>query len=133
MYFLCYILAGDFMPSIISIAYLGDAVYELYIRKYLTLNNFGKMKDIQKMSLNYVSASSQRRILEYLILNNILSEEEIALVKNGRNAKGGKSKSTDIVTYRLATGLEYLIGHLYINGKINRIDEIMEIILGGNK
>ena len=114
--------------NILEIAYLGDAVYELYIREYLINNKLGKMKDIQKMSLTFVSAISQRRILEDLISNNILTDEEIDLVRIGRNAKGGKSKSSDIITYRYATGLEYLIGYLYLNNS-ERLKLIMTYIL----
>ena len=115
------------MPSILELAYLGDAVYELYIREYLINNNPGKMKDIQKLSLNFVSAASQRRILESLINSKILTESEVDLVRMGRNAKGGKSKSTDIITYRYATSLEYLIGYLYLNNK-DRLKIIMQYI-----
>ena len=65
-----------------------------------------------------------------LIGNNILTKEELEIVKWGRNAKGTKNKSTDIVTYRLATGLEALIGKLYFENKNDRIKEIMNFILG---
>ena len=63
-------------------------------------------------------------------LEHGLTEEEIEIVKWGRNAKGAKTKHTDIVTYRLATGLEALIGKLYFAGKKDRIKEIMEFIVG---
>ncbi len=119
------------MPNPIVVAYLGDAIYELYIREFLLTLNYGKIKDIQKESLKYVSAKSQRMHLEHLIDNNILSEEEIEYYKLGRNTKGGKSKSTDIITYRIATGLEYLIGRLYLDNKKERISEIMKYIVGG--
>lgn len=121
------------MPNVIMIAYLGDAVYELYVRKYLLTLNIGKMVKIQKESLGYVSAKSQRHHLEILIDNQILNEKELEYIKIGRNAKGGKSKSTDIITYRHATGLEYLIGILYYNNQIERIDELMNYILEGVK
>lgn len=121
------------MPNPIVVAYLGDSVYELYIREYLLTLNISKIKDIQKESLNFVSAKSQRRHLELLINNNILNEKELEYVKLGRNAKGGKSKSTDIVTYRIATGLEYLIGRLYLENNHTRIDEIMNYVVGGKE
>jgi ribonuclease-3 family protein len=119
------------MPNSITIAYLGDAVYELYIREYLLSLNLGKIKDIQKESLKFISANSQRKHLENLINNNILSQEEVEYVKIGRNTKGGKSKSTDIITYRIATGLEYLIGRLYLENNHQRIKEIINYITGG--
>ena len=82
------------------------------------------------MSLDYVSAKSQRLHLERLMNENILSDEELEIVKWGRNAKGAKTKHADIVTYRLATGLEALIGKLYFDNKKDRIEEIMKFILG---
>ena len=111
------------------LAYLGDAVYELYVREYLIDSGISKVNDLQHKSLDYVSAKSQRRIFESLIDKNILNEEEIEIFKWGRNAKGGKSKASDIVTYRIATGFECLIGYLYLENKIERVNEIMSFIL----
>lgn len=111
------------------LAYLGDAVYELRIREYLINKGIAKVKELQKESLNYVSATSQRRILEEMINNNILSEDEIEIVNRGRNADSHKSKTTDIVTYKKATGLECLIGYLYKNN-LERCNEIMNFITG---
>lgn len=111
------------------LAYLGDAVYELRIREYLINKGIAKVKELQKESLNYVSATSQRRILEEMIDNNILSEDEIEIVNRGRNADSHKSKTTDIVTYKKATGLECLIGYLYKNN-LERCNEIMNFITG---
>ncbi len=119
------------MPNIIAIAYLGDSIYELHVRKFLLSLDMSKIKEIQKESLKYVSANSQRRHLENLINNNLLTDIELEYVKIGRNAKGGRSKSTDIISYRLATGLEYLIGRLYLENNKDRIEEIMNYILGG--
>lgn len=109
-------------------AYLGDAVYELYVREYLIKKGIANVNDLQVESQKYVSAVSQRRILEELINNNVLTEEELEIVKRGRNSQSHKSKSTDIVTYHKSTGFECLIGNLYQNNK-QRLDEIMEVIL----
>lgn len=117
------------MKSALIYAYIGDSVYESYVRKYLILKNISKVKDLQKESLYYVSARSQRRILEDLENNNFLTEKEIDIIRWGRNAKGGKSKSSDIITYRYATALECLIGYLYLEKKKERLDEIMNFIL----
>lgn len=111
-------------------AYLGDAVYELLVREYLIQKGIVKTNILQKESLKYVSANSQKNILTELCNNNFLSDEELDIVRQGRNAKGGKSKSADIVTYRLATGLETLFGYLYINSKNDRIKEIFKQIVG---
>lgn len=110
-------------------AYLGDAVYELHIREFLINNGISKVKDLQQESLKYVSATSQRRILEDLINKEFLSEEEIEIVNRGRNAQSHSSKTTDIITYKKATGLECLIGNLYKTNK-ERCNEILNYITG---
>lgn len=117
------------MKSALVYAYIGDSVYECYVRKYLINKNISKVKDLQKESLNYVSAVSQRRILEDLENNSIFTDEELDIIRWGRNAKGTKAKHADIITYRHATALECLIGYLYLNNNIERINEIMNFIL----
>ena len=110
------------------LAYLGDAVYELYVREYLINSGVSKVKDLQKSSINYVSAESQSKILDKLLDENFFSEEEIDIIKRGRNAHSHKSKSTDIITYKKSTGFETLIGYLYLNNK-NRLNEIIKEVL----
>lgn len=110
------------------LAYLGDAVYELYVREYLIKCGFCKVKDLQKKAVEYVSAVSQVSILNKLIDSGFLSEEEIEIVKRGRNAHSHQNKSTDIITYKKATGFETLLGELYLNNK-ERLDEIMAEVL----
>lgn len=111
-------------------AYMGDTIYERYVREYLINKGITKVGELQHRSLDYVSAKNQRKHLERLLDNNFFTEEELDILKWGRNAKGTKSKSTDIITYRLATSLEALIGKLYFDKKTDRIDEIMKNILG---
>lgn len=111
-------------------AYMGDTIYEQYIREFLIKSGLSKIGELQKRSLDYVSAKSQRKHLEELISANFLTDEEVEIVKWGRNAKGAKTKNADIVTYRLATGLETLIGKLYFEKKDERIKEIMNFIVG---
>ena len=119
------------MKNTLVLAYLGDAVYEFYIRDYLISQNINNVNDLQKSSLDFVSAKSQRMHLERLINNSFLTDEELNIVKRGRNAKGGKSKSSDIITYRLATGLECLIGYLYLENNHRRIKELIDFITEG--
>lgn len=114
-------------------AYMGDTIYEQHIREHLIRTGISKIGELQQHSLAFVSANSQRRHLERLIEENFLTEEELDIVKWGRNAKGAKTKHADIVTYRLATGLEALIGKLYFQGKLERIKEIMKFIIGEEK
>lgn len=112
-------------------AYLGDAVYELYIREYLINKGIAKVKKLQEASINYVSAVSQRRILEKLIDNNYLTDEEIEIVNRGRNASSHQSKTTDIITYKKSTGFECLIGNLYKYNK-DRCYQILDYIVHNN-
>ena len=114
--------------SPLILAYLGDSVYELYVRKYLIDSGIAKVNDLQNKSLEYVSAKSQRKIFEELENNNFLTEEELEIIKWGRNAKGRVSKTTDIVTYRTSTGFECLIGYLYLHNE-ERLKEVMQEVL----
>lgn len=112
------------------LAYLGDAVYEIYVRRYLISLGIAKVNDLQKEALKYVSAISQEKILMQLLDNEFLSEEEIAIVKRARNHKNNhKPKYASIITYKNATGLEALIGYLDLNKEFERIDEIMNFVL----
>lgn len=110
------------------LAYLGDAVYELFIRENILKLHLGKLKDIQKESQKYVTASSQVNILNNLLEKNFLTNDEIEIVNRGRNSKSHKSKSCDIQTYKKSTGFECLIGHLYLTDK-NRLNQILEEVL----
>lgn len=110
------------------LAYLGDAVYELYVRDYLIQQGLCKVKDLQKTAIQYVSAVSQAEILDDLITKEFLTEEEVDIVKRGRNAHSHQSKSTDIITYKKSTGFETLIGHLYKNDR-ERLEEVMAEVL----
>ena len=117
--------------NVLVLAYLGDTIYENYIRKYLIGKGIGNVNDLQKESINYVSAKSQAKFLQDMLDNNFLSDEEITVVKRARNYKTtSHPKNCDIVTYKYATGLESLIGYLDLEGKKDRIDEIMNFILG---
>ncbi len=117
--------------NVLVLAYLGDTIYENYIRKYLISTGIGNVNDLQKESINYVSAKSQASFLQRMLDEDFLSEEEITIVKRARNYKTtSHPKNCDIVTYKYATGLESLIGYLELEGKKDRIFEIMNFILG---
>ena len=118
--------------NVITLAYIGDAVYEVYVRDYLIKNGIAKVEELQKEAVKYVSAKSQCKILSYLIDNNLLTEIELNIVKRGRNYKRtSHPKNTDIITYKMSSGFEAMIGYLYINNEKDRLDEIMNYILGG--
>lgn len=117
--------------NVLTLAYLGDCVYELYIREYLISQGIVKVNDLQKEAIKYVSAKAQAKYLKKLIDNEILTKEELEIVYRGRNHKNNhKPKNTDIITYKNATGLEALIGYLKLNSRDERIDYIMNYIVG---
>lgn len=110
------------------LALLGDAVFSLYIREKLINNKINDPNILQKKLVEYVSAKAQSKILNNLIEKNILTEKEIDIVKRGRNnKKSNHPKNTDIMTYKLSTGFEALLGDLYLNDK-ERLNEILNKI-----
>ena len=110
------------------LALLGDAVFSLYIREELIKKRLNNIKEIQQKQVEYVSAKGQVKILNNLIDNNKLTEEELDIVKRGRNnKKDNHPKNTDIITYKLSTGFEALLGVLYIDNK-ERLQEILNEI-----
>lgn len=117
--------------NVLVLAYLGDTIYENYVRKYLVCQGIANVNDLQKMAVNYVSAKGQAYFLDKMFKNDFLTDEEITIIKRARNYKSlSHPKNCDIVTYKYATGLEALIGYLDLDNRKERIDEIMRFILG---
>lgn len=116
--------------NVLVLAYLGDTIYENYIRRHLINSGIGNVNDLQKNATNYVSAVNQAKFLTEMMDLNFLSSEELDVVKRARNYKTtSHPKSCDIITYKYATGLEALIGYLDLKNNKERIDEIMKFIL----
>lgn len=116
--------------NVLVLAYLGDTIYEDYIRKFLINKKIGNVNDLQKEAVNYVSAVNQAKFLQELIEQDYFDEDEMSVIKRARNYKSNSHpKNCDIVTYKHATALEALIGYLELSNKRNRIDEIMDKIL----
>lgn len=115
--------------NIMSLAYLGDSVYEVYIRNKLISLGYCKVDELQREAVKYVSAKGQAKILNFLLDNNYLNEEEIDYVMRGRNYKRkSHPKNTDIITYKYSSGFEALIGYLYISNKYDRLMELLNLI-----
>lgn len=114
--------------NIQALALLGDAVFSLYIREELIKQGINNTQKLQKKIVEYVSAKGQVRELNNLIDKNFLTEEELNIVKRGRNnKKESHPKNTEIMTYKQSTGFEALLGDLYINNKA-RLREILKQI-----
>ena len=110
------------------LALLGDAIFSLYVREELLKLGINNPKKLQVKSIEYVSARGQVNILKELIEQNFLTEEELNIVKRGRNnKKDSHPKNTEIITYKLSTGFEALLGDLYLNDK-ERLKEILNQI-----
>ena len=114
--------ANTYSP--LALAYIGDGVYEIFIRTYIVSKGNAPVNKMHKGSKELVRASTQAKI--YHIIEDLLTDEEKQVLKRGRNAKSiSAPKNADITEYRHATGLEALIGYLYIDGQIERIREII--------
>lgn len=128
-------MGRDFMNikeiNVLVLAYLGDTVYENYVRKHLINLGIGNVNDLQKKAIDYVSATNQAKFVTELLDNNLLMAEEIDVFRRARNYKTtSHPKSCDIITYKYATGLEAIIGYLELVQNTERINKIMEFILG---
>lgn len=110
--------------SALTLAYLGDCVYELYVRSHLTSDGNHKVCDLHRAATKYVCAAAQAEF--YRKIQGILTEEESAAFHRGRNTKSHPPKNAEVSDYRIATGVETLLGHLYVTGQTERISELME-------
>jgi ribonuclease III family protein len=114
--------------SPLVLAYIGDAVYEVYIRTYLVTRGNSNVFNLHKASIKFVQASAQCDIIHRLMPT--LSEEEVYIVKRGRNAKSGTMpKNADVTQYKYATGFEALVGYLYLQKKFERLNDIMNMAI----
>ena len=114
--------------SPLVLAYIGDVVYELYVRTKLVAEGNMPVDKLHKKATTIVKASAQ--CASFMLIEDKLTEKEIAIFKRGRNAKSGVPKNADMAQYRIATGLEALIGYIYLSGDEKRLVEIMNFILG---
>lgn len=110
--------------SPLSLAYIGDAVYEVYIRSYIMRSDNMPVAKLHKAATRYVSAKAQAQIVKSIM--DDFTAEELSVYKRGRNAHSYTSaKNADIVDYRMATGLEALLGYLHIKKDTARLEEII--------
>ena len=109
-----------------TLAYLGDAVYEIYIREYVIekcVNDAGKA---HKLAVRYVSSDGQAKAAKSMLADGFLSEDEERLLKRARNHRTmSKPANADPKTYKIATGFEALIGYLHIIDEQERLSEII--------
>ena len=114
------------MFSPLALAYIGDAVYEVYVRSYVLEKANTSVNKLHKTTTHYVSARAQSNIIHSIEPH--LTEEEIGVYKRGRNAHSNTSaKNADIVDYRHATGFEAVIGYLFIERRFDRLEELIKL------
>lgn len=110
----------------LALAYIGDAVYELYIRDHLIHSGQVKPQHLHNEAVKYVSGSAQATIIHTLLDEKKLTEKEETIVRRGRNAKSHSiPKNMSISIYRYATAFEALIGYHYIRKNNDRLEELM--------
>ncbi|MBQ8945482.1 MAG: ribonuclease III [Lachnospiraceae bacterium] len=110
----------------LSLAYIGDCIYDLVIRTVLTTHDGGKNGSLHHKATKYVNASAQADLID--AIEDELTEEENKVYHRGRNStnNASKAKHASIIAYRKATGLEALIGYLYLEGRYGRLTELMK-------
>lgn len=114
------------------LAYIGDTVYEVFIRTMLVSRGNATVHKLHKRSINFVKAKSQSEILHKIMEH--LSPEEQDVVRRGRNAKSGTiPKNADVAEYKYATGFESLIGYLYLRKEFERLMQILNLAVEGRE
>ena len=111
----------------IALAFEGDAVYSMYIRRHLIFQGLTKPTQLHREATKYVSAKAQANLISLMLEEGILTEKEEDIYKRGRNANSHtKAKNTDIVTYRMSTGFEAVMGYLHMTEDIERLEELID-------
>ncbi|MBQ6626456.1 MAG: ribonuclease III [Ruminococcus sp.] len=118
--------------SPLTLAFVGDSVYDLLVRQHLVSLANRPVKELNSMKVTLVNCKSQADAVKVII--DTLSEDEIDVYKRGRNVKvNSASKHSSIADYHAATGLEALFGYLYLSGKTDRIKELFMLILNSSE
>jgi ribonuclease-3 family protein len=109
-----------------TLAFLGDAVYEVFIRRHVMENARPNAHAMNRMAIRYVSAGGQALAVREMLREDFLSDEEVRLVKRARNhTNTARPRGATPAEYKLATGLEALIGGLYLSGERSRLREVV--------
>ena len=110
----------------IALAFEGDAVYSMYIRRHLIFQGMTKPNKLHQAATRYVSAKAQASLISAMREADLLTEKEEEIYKRGRNTNSHtKAKNADVVTYRMSTGFEAVLGYLHMDGQIERMEELI--------
>ena len=111
----------------IALAFEGDAIYSTYIRKHLMFQGLTKPNQLHRKTTRYVSAKAQAILITKMLEAQLLSEKEEDIYRRGRNANSHtKAKNTDVVTYKMSTGFEAVMGYLHMTEQIKRLEELID-------
>ncbi|MCT4787405.1 Mini-ribonuclease 3 [Exiguobacterium aestuarii] len=111
----------------LALAYMGDVVYELAVRERLLEKGLTRPNDLHRGAVRYVNARAQASVVTYWLETDVLTEEEQAVVRRGKNAKSGSiPKRVDVHTYRYSTAFEALIGYIYLTERRDRLEELIK-------
>ena len=113
-----------------TLAFIGDAVMTLKVREMLVRQGMQKPNDLQKMTAKWVSARAQSYYLQVLLENNFFDEDELLIIKRGRNAQTATiAKNAEVYDYRMATGLEAIFGYYYLTDKMGKMEQLWNEIV----
>lgn len=111
----------------LALAYVGDAVYETYIRQHLVAQGHTRPSQLHRLSTHYVSAKAQARLIQKMLDEKMLNEEEESFYRRGRNSKSQTSaKNTEIKSYRMSTGFESVMGYLHLTKQEERVEQLVQ-------
>ncbi|VTS12519.1 Mini-ribonuclease 3 [Streptococcus pseudoporcinus] len=110
----------------IALAFEGDAVYSYYIRKHLIFTGQTKPNQLHHLATRYVSAKAQASLIQKMLTAQLLTEKEEDIYRRGRNTNSHtKAKNADVVTYRMSTGFEALMGYLDMTDQKERLETLI--------
>lgn len=116
--------------SPLTLAFVGDAVYDLLARQYLISLAERPSGQLHDLKVDIVNANAQSKAMDLII--DSLSDDELMVYKRGRNAKSNNTpKNSSVAEYHAATGLEALFGYLYLDKKYDRMNELFDLIMKG--
>lgn len=113
--------------SPLTLAYVGDAVFELAVRTRIAASQCGPVRDLHERASHWVRAESQARMMHHLM--DRLHEDEAVVVKRARNAKSTVPRNARVSDYRYSTAFEALLGYLYLSRKFERLNDLIDAAL----
>lgn len=120
--------------SPLTLAFIGDSVFDLVVKTVVVEKANRSANALHRKTSSIVKAESQARMAAWFLDNDILSDEELAVYRRGRNAKSPTTaKNASVGDYRKATGVEALIGYLYLNNRTDRLVDLIKAGIEGTK